>query len=63
VADAMIEAEFFNKVFFNRSRAALARRRYVPGSVLKMEMTVKNRDFTALKTEACGFTQAAYLHF
>src|SRR5215510_13741032 len=33
------------------------------GSVLKVEMTVKTRGFTALKTEACGLTQAAYLHF
>jgi hypothetical protein len=33
------------------------------GSVLKVEMVVKTRDFTALKTEACGLTQAAYLHF
>jgi hypothetical protein len=30
---------------------------------LKVEMVVKTRDFTALKTEACGLTQAAYLHF
>jgi hypothetical protein len=33
------------------------------GSVLKVEMTVKTRGFTALKTEACGLTQEAYLHF
>jgi hypothetical protein len=33
------------------------------GSVLKVEMAVKTRGFTALKTEACGLTQAAYLHF
>ena len=33
------------------------------GSVLKVQMTVKIRGFTALKTEACGLTQAAYLHF
>ncbi len=26
-------------------------------------MTVKTRGFTALKTEACGLTQEAYLHF
>jgi hypothetical protein len=33
------------------------------GSILKVEMTGKTRGFTALKTEACGLTQAAYLHF
>jgi hypothetical protein len=32
-------------------------------SVLKVEMAVKTRGFTALKTEACGLTQAAYLYF
>jgi hypothetical protein len=32
------------------------------GSVLKVEMTVKTRGFTALKPEVCGLTQAAYLH-
>jgi cytochrome oxidase Cu insertion factor (SCO1/SenC/PrrC family) len=33
------------------------------GSVLNVEMTVKTRGFTDLKTEACGLTQEAYLHF
>ena len=33
------------------------------GSVLNVEMTVKTRGFTALKTEACGLTQEVYLHF
>jgi hypothetical protein len=39
------------------------RRHEILGSVLKVEMTVQARGFTALKPEACGLAQAAYLHF
>jgi hypothetical protein len=32
------------------------------GSVLKVEMVVWRRGFTAFKTVACGLSQVAYLH-
>jgi 3-deoxy-D-arabino-heptulosonate 7-phosphate (DAHP) synthase class II len=52
-----------HNAFNIKSQAGVWQCDRMPGSVLKVEMTVKTRGFTALKTEACGLTQEAYLHF